>query len=125
MTVNAGDILKTANRVVEKFIVKLDEDIEKGEIVYNDGSGILAAVAGETVGKLLMALEAHVYADETNHEIRCVVAGCVAVQKVSGSGAGVKGQKVMLSGTAGEVTLFVKGAAPSADTYNTATMQTA
>ena len=33
--------------VIEEFTVKADEDIEKGEVVYNDGNGILAASAGD------------------------------------------------------------------------------
>jgi hypothetical protein len=106
----AGDILKTAGLVVESFTVKSNEDIEKGELVVNDGNGILAATAaGAVVGKVMMATEDHDYSEESTHEINCVVNGCVEAQKVSGSGAAKKGQKLMISATAGECTLFVKG----------------
>jgi len=118
----AGDILKEQLLVVEEFTVKLNEDIEKGELVYNDGNGIIAA-PNTAIGPLFMALEAHDYSEETTHKVKCVVMGCVEVQKVSGSGGGKKGQAVMISATAGEVTLFVKGDAPAA--YAEATVQTA
>src|SRR5512135_1250451 len=98
----AGDIIKETGLVVEKFTVKSNEDIEKGELVVNDGNGILAATAALAVaGKVMMALEDHDYSEETSHEITCVVFGCVEAQKVSGSGAAKKGQKLMLSATAG------------------------
>ena len=118
----AGGILKEQLLVIEEFTVKTNEDIEKGEIVYNDGNGILAA-PNTAIGPFMMALEAHDYSEETSHKVSCVVMGCVEAQKVSGSGAGKKGQAVMISATAGEVTLFVKGDAPAA--YNEATVQTA
>ena len=120
----AGGILKEQLLVIEEYTVKTDEDIEKGEIVYNDGNGILAA-PNTAIGPFMMALEAHDYSEETTHKVACVLVGCVEAQKVSGSGAGKKGQAVMISATAGEVTLFVKGVAPAADTYATAGMQTA
>jgi len=122
----AGDILKEANLVVETFTVKTGESIEKGELVCDDGSGngIVAATAALSVAeKVYMALEASTAADPAT--IECVVVGYVEAQKVSGSGAAQQGDKLMISGTAGEVTKFVKGAAPGSDTYNTATMQTA
>ena len=118
----AGSILKEQLLVIEEYTVKASEDIEKGEIVYNDGNGILAA-PNTAVGPFMMALEAHDYSEETSHKITCVVFGCVEAQKVSGSGAGKKGQAVMISATAGEVTLFVKGDAPAS--YAEATVQTA
>ena len=118
----AGDILKEALLVVEEYTVKANEDIEKGEIVYNDGNGILAAPAG-TIGSFMMALEDHDYSEESTHTVKWVKLGCVEAQKVSGSGGGKKGQPVMISGTAGEVTLFVKGDAPAS--YNEANVQTA
>lgn len=101
----AGEILKEANLVVEEFTVKANEDVEKGEIVWNDGNGILAASAGDK-GPFFMVLEAHDYSEETAHRVRCVVSGCVECQKVSGSGGGKKGQFVEVSGTDGEVALF-------------------
>jgi hypothetical protein len=118
----AGGILKEQLLVIEEYTVKLNEDIEKGEIVYNDGNGILAA-PNTVTGPFMMALEAHDYSEETTHKITCAQMGCVEVQKVSGSGGGKKGQAVMISATAGEVTLFVKGDAPAA--YAEADMQTA
>jgi hypothetical protein len=118
----AGAILKEQLLVIEEFTVKLNEDIEKGEIVYNDGNGILAA-PNTAVGPFMVALEAHDYSEETEHKINCGVVGCFEVQKVSGSGGGKQGQAVMISATAGEVTLFVKGDAPAA--YAEADVQTA
>ena len=120
----AGSILKEQLLVIEAYTVKTDEDIEKGELVYNAGDGILAA-PNTANGPFMMALEAHDYSEETTHKVACVLVGCVEAQKVSGSGGGKKGQPVMISATAGEVTLFVKGAAPASDTYATAGMQTA
>jgi hypothetical protein len=106
----AGDVLKTAGLVVESFTVKENEDIEKGELVVNDGNGILAATAAlAVVGKVMMALQDHDYSEETEHKVDCVVFGYVEAQKVAGSGAAKKGQKLMISATAGECTLFVKG----------------
>ncbi len=101
----AGDILKEGLLVVEEFAVKADEDIEKGEIVYNDGNGILAASAG-VKGPFMVALEVHDYSEESTHKVRCGVRGYFGVQKVSGSGGGKQGQFVEVSGTAGEVTLW-------------------
>lgn len=118
----AGSILKEQLLVIEEYTVKANEDIEKGEIVYNDGNGILAAPSTAT-GPFMMALESHDYSEEDNHKVACVLVGCVECQKVSGSGAGKKGQAVMVSATAGEVTLFVKGDAPAS--YAEATVQTA
>jgi hypothetical protein len=100
-----GDILKEANLVVEHFTVKANEDIEKGEVVVNDGSGILAA-PNTVEGPFMVAMVAHDYSEETDHSIPCVVKGFVEVQKVSGSGASKKGQWVEISATAGEVTVF-------------------
>ena len=120
----AGDILKEANLVIETFTVKANEDIEKGELCVDDGNGILAATAAlAATGKAVMALEIHDYSEETDHDIKCVVIGYMDVQKVSGSGAARKGDKLMISGTAGEVTKFVKGDAPA--TYVEADVQTA
>ncbi len=118
----AGGILKEQLLVIEEYTVKANEDIEKGEIVYNDGNGVLAA-PNTAVGPFMMALQAHDYSEETTHKITCVQIGCVEAQKVSGSGAGKKGQAVMISATAGEVTLFVKGDAPAS--YAEADAQTA
>jgi len=118
----AGGICKEQLLVIEEFTVKASEDVEKGEIVYNDGNGILAA-PNTAAGPFMMAMEAHDYSEETSHKITCVLVGCVEAQKVSGSGGGKKGQAVMISATAGEVTLFVKGDAPAS--YAEADVQTA
>ena len=101
----AGDVLKEGLLVIEDFTVKADEDIEEGEVVYNDGNGILAASAG-VKGPFMVALEAHDYSEETTHNVRCVVSGCVVAQKATGGGAGKQGQFVEVSATAGEVALW-------------------
>jgi len=102
----AGDILREGLLVVEEFTVKANEDIEKGEIVQNDGNGILAATNTDE-GPFMVALEDHDYSEESTHTIRCAVSGCVEAQKATGVGSGGKqGQFVEVSATAGEVTLF-------------------
>lgn len=126
----AGDILKEGLLVVEKFLVKANEDIEKGEIVCDDGSGngLVAATAAliKAGNKALVALEAHDYSEEDYHYIRCGVVGLFDVQKVSGSGAAKQGQKLIVSGTAGEVQVFTKGDCPTGgvSTYYTTTIET-
>lgn len=99
-----GDIVKEAGLIIEEFTVKANEDIEKGEIVWNDGNGILAASAGDK-GPFYVALEDHDYSEETTHKVRCVVQGFVEVQKKSGN-AIKKGQFVEVSSTDGEVDIF-------------------
>jgi len=101
----AGNILKEEGLIIEEFTVKANEDIEKGEIVYNDGNGILAA-STSAKGPFFMALKAHDYSEETTHKVRCVVAGAVVVQKKGASGGGKQGQYVEISATDGEVALF-------------------
>ncbi len=100
----AGDIVKEGLLVVEEFAVKANEDIEKGEVVYNDGNGILAASAGAK-GPFMVALEAHDYSEETAHKVRCVVSGCVVAQKKSGN-AVKEGQYVEVSSTDGELDIW-------------------
>jgi len=107
----AGDILKGQLLVVESYTVKASEDIEIGEVVYNDGNGILAA-PNTVSGPFMVALEAHDYSEESSHEVECLLAGCVEVQKKTGT-AIKKGQAVAVSSDAGEVTLWVKGDAPA------------
>lgn len=125
----AGDILKEALLVVESLTVKEDEDIEKGELVCDDGSGngIVAATAAlaKTGLKVYMALEAHDYSEEDSHTVPCVLMGKVTVQKVSGSGAAKVGDKAMISATAGEATKFVKGDLPAGgvSTYYTSDIE--
>jgi len=75
----AGDILKGQLLVVETFTVKASEDIELGEVVYNDGNGVLAAPNTAT-GPFMGALEPHDYSEEASHEVECLVAGCIEVQ---------------------------------------------
>lgn len=101
----AGNILKEEGLIIEEFTVKANEDIEKGEIVYNDGNGILAA-STSAKGPFFMALKAHDYSEETTHKVRCVVAGAGVVQKKGASGGGKQGQYVEISATDGEVALF-------------------
>lgn len=100
----SGDIVKEGLLVVEEFTVKANEDIEKGEVVYNDGNGILAASAGAK-GPFMVALEAHDYSEETVHKVRCVVSGCVVAQKKSGN-AVKEGQYVEVSSTDGELDIW-------------------
>jgi hypothetical protein len=120
----AGDILKEAHLVIEAFPVKANEDIEQGELCIDDGAGLVAATAAlAATGKAVMALEAHDYSEEMDHAIACVVVGYVEAQKVSGSGAARKGDKLMISATAGEVTKLVKGDTPAS--YVEADVQTA
>lgn len=127
----AGDIIKEALLVVEKFTVKTNEDIELGEIVCDDGSGngIVAATAAliRAGNKAMMAREAHDYSEVSTHEIPCVVVGCVEAQKITGSGAAKRGQKLEVSGTSGEVQKLVKGDLPDGgvSTYYTAAIETA
>ena len=101
---SVGDILKEGLLVVGEFTVKADEDIEEGEVVYNDGNGILAAAAGAK-GPFMVALEAHDYSEETSHNVRCVVSGCVVAQKKSGN-AVKQGQYVEVSSTDGELDIW-------------------
>jgi hypothetical protein len=104
----AGRILKEQLLVVEEFTVKASEDIEKGEIVWNDGNGILAASAGDK-GPFMVALKAHVYSEETTHKVNCGVKGQFEVQKKTGGGGGKQGQFVEISATAGEIALWDYG----------------
>jgi hypothetical protein len=119
----AGRVLKEQLMVIESFTVKANEDIEKGEVVYNDGNGILAA-PNTVTGPFMVALENHDYSAETKHNIECLLVGCIEVQKKTGA-AIKKGQALMVSSTDGEVTLFTKGDAPAggASTYYTTTIE--
>ncbi len=119
-----GDILKEALLVVETFPVKAGASIAKGELVVDDGAGIVVATAAlAAAGKAMMALKASVAAVPAT--IECVVVGFVEAKKVAAAGAARKGDKLMVSATAGAVTKFVKGAMPAADTYNTVAAQAA
>lgn len=119
-----GDILRESLMVVEKVTVKASEDIEKGELIYNDGAGFLAMPNTVVNARAYMALEAHTYGAETDHSIRALLIGKCTVQKVTGT-AIKEGQRVMVGATAGEINLFVKGDAPAGgvDTYYTAAIE--
>jgi len=120
----AGDILKEALLVIETFPVKAATTIAKGDLVIDDGAGLVPATAALAVaGKVMMALEASVAAVPAT--IECVVVGYVEAKKVSGSGAARKGDKLMISATAGAVTKFVAGDAPTGgvSTYYTTTIE--
>lgn len=123
-----GDIIKTALLVVEKVTVKANEDIRKGEIIYNDGAGFLAAPNTVYESKLYIALETHVYATEetagNDHDIRAALMGCINVRKVTGT-AIKEGDLVMIGATPGEVNLYIKGDCPTgtASTYYTTTIE--
>ncbi len=124
----AGRILKTALLQVEDYTVKENEDIELGELVCDDGSGngLVAATAALAVTqKVMMALKAHDYSEESYHKIPCVIIGSVTVQKATGT-AIAKNDKVIVSATAGEATVFVAGDAPTGgvSTYYTSTIET-
>jgi hypothetical protein len=118
----AGDILRESGLIVEEVAVKLNEDIEKGELIYNDGDGFLAMPNTVVDAKAYVALEDHDYSEETAHNIGALFHGKVTAQKVAGT-AIKEGQRLMISATAGEVTLFVKGDAP-AGAYAEADVQT-
>lgn len=119
-----GDILAEALMVVEKVLVKANADIEKGEVIYNDGNGFLAAPNSIVNATPYIALEAHDYSAASEHYIRALPIGKVVVQKIAGT-AIKEGQKVMIGSTDGEVTLYVKGDAPAGgvSTYYTATIE--
>jgi len=105
-----GGIMKDQNFIVEVFTVKASEDIELGETVVNDGSGLIAATSSH-LGPYFMALQAHTYASpdpeegQSDHDIRALVVG-VGDCQAKPAAALVKGRYVELSTTAGEVTIF-------------------
>ena len=124
MTINVGDIVQEALLVVEDVTVKNTEDIEKGEVIYNDGAGFLVAPNTVDQSKLYVALEAHDYSEEDRHVIRAALFGKICVQKCTDA-AIYEGDLVMLCTTPGEVTLYVKGDVPtgSSSTYYTTTIE--
>lgn len=119
----AGDILKEALMVVDAVTVKANEDIEIGEVIYNDGNGFLAAPNTVDEETFYIALETHDYSAESEHIIKALLMGCVEVQKVTG--AIKKGQKVMISSTDGAVTVYTGPDAPTGgvSTYYTTTIE--
>ncbi len=115
-----GDIIKTEGLTVEVVIVKLNEDIEKGEFVVNDGNGFLAATAAlAALNQPYVALEDHDYSEATNHTIRVGVKGVFEAQKKANSGAVYKGNKLTISDTAGEVQVFAMGDVTAANSEAT------
>ena len=105
----AGDIHRTQELVADVVTVKANEDIELGELVVNDGNGYLAATAAlAALNRPAVALKAHDYSEESNHKITIGVHGVFTVQKKAGA-AIVKGNKLMISSTAGEVQAFAAG----------------
>lgn len=95
---------KTGNLIVETFTVKSNEDIELGEIVFNDGNGILAATT-TAKGPYFGALRAHDYSEVSTHTVPCVVVGQMDVQAAPAT-AIVQGRYTEISATAGAVDLF-------------------
>lgn len=120
----AGDIVKEGLMVSEKVTVKTDEDIEAGEVIYNDGNGFLAAPNTIDEEQLYIARHAHDYSAETDHGISAILFGNIVIQKVTGV-AIKEGQKVMIGATAGEVTVYVGPDAPAGgvSTYYTAAIE--
>jgi hypothetical protein len=97
-----GDIMKEQNLIVEKMTVKTNEDIELGEIVVNDGNGLIAATSSH-LGPFFVALEVHDYSEVSDHDIKVGVVGLFDVQAVPAA-ATVVGRYVEMSTTAGAVT---------------------
>lgn len=105
-----GDIIRTGDLVCDKVTVKASEDIELGEILVNDGNGFLAATAAlAALFKPVVALEAHDYSEVSEHTIAVGVHGVFEVQKTASNGAIVKGNKLTIDSTAGEVKVFAAG----------------
>ena len=116
--------LKSALLVVEKMTMKSNTDAVKGKLYADDGAGlVLATAALAAVAKVVMANEDHDYSEETDHDISVTVVGLVECAKVAGSGLARKGDKIMISATAGECTKFVKGDVTA--TVNESTVQAA
>lgn len=128
MADTAGEIYLESLMRTKQFTVKADEDIERGELVCDDGSGngLVAATAALAVQqKCYVALEAHDYSAESYHKIMVIEVGYVVVQKATGT-AIKEGNKLVVSSTAGEITVFTKGDAPTGgvSTYYTTTIET-
>jgi hypothetical protein len=107
-----GDVLKLKEAIIEQFTVKASGDIVKGNLYCDDGSGgglVIATAALAATNKVVMALEDHDYSETSYHVISCLTRGKCIAAKVSGSGLAAKGNKLMISGTAGAVGKFVVG----------------
>jgi adenine-specific DNA methylase len=123
-----GDIYNLNGLVMGRFTMKSNTDAVKGKLYCDDGSGnglVLATAALAAGNKVVMANEDHDYSEVSNHEISCVVQGYIEAAKIANSGLAKAGAKIMISGTAGECTKFVKGTVSAANTYATATDQAA
>lgn len=94
---------KEENAIIEVFTVQASENIEKGEILKFDATGVMAATLSTTAqGPYYVALEASTYTTASDHYVRCGVVGVYDVQLESGE-AIYKGQAVQVSSTAGEI----------------------
>ena len=122
----AGAILKEQLLATSKLLVKENEDVRLGELVCDDGAGLVAATATLIAdGKVVyMSTEEHVYADEEelgdDHYIVCVEVGYVEVIKKTGNDI-KKGSRVIVSATAGEADVWAAPA--SGSTYDQAAEQ--
>jgi hypothetical protein len=103
----AGDIVNTNGLQIVEVTVKSGEDIELGEFIVDDGNGFLAATAAlAALSTPYVALDAHDYSEESTHVIRAGVKGVFEAQKKANSGAVFKGNKLLISSTAGEAQVF-------------------
>lgn len=125
MTDIAGAVARQQGLITDDVTVKASEDIERGEGIYNDTSGWLAAPNTVYLEKIAVAMEAHDYSEVSEHKIGAAFQGCIWVQKIAGT-AWIKGQKVNIGGTAGEFTIATAGDAPAggASKYYTTTVET-
>ena len=123
---SAGAILKEQLLATSKLLVKASEDVRLGELVCDDGAGLVAATATLIAdGKVVyMSTEEHVYATEElagdDHYIVCVEVGYVEVIKKTGNDI-KKGSRVIVSATAGEADVWAAPA--SGATYDQAAEQ--
>ncbi len=108
----AGAMLKKQLLATAELLVKENEDIRAGELVCDDGAGLIAATAALIAdGKVVyMSTVEHVYATvETaggSHKIVVVEVGYVEVIKKTGNDIKM-GSRVIVSATAGEADLYV------------------
>ena len=101
----AGDIVKTHAFSVEEVDVDTDEDISTGEIINDIGGAGFEQADADGKGPFMVALEDHVYSEETTHKIKALFSGVVEVKKATGTAIG-KGRFVEVSSTAGAVTIW-------------------
>jgi|GEM_PF-2864223 len=107
-----GNPVQFVELVVTKGKVKLNTNIERGQLVCNDGAGFVPATAALAATQtVFVAGEKHVYAeaeakempDEEKHMIALNAKGVVVAMKDTGT-AIVQGQKLKV-GTTGKATL--------------------